>query len=75
MAAINRWEYVLEQTLEGRPPGQPIFVRIAELERQTPWSREGFDLLHACARQRAAVPRPPKSNPLQATVGAAWWSR
>lgn len=64
LAAINRWEFQLEQTLDGRPPGQPIFVRIADLEQRAPWSREGLERLHAAARQRATVPRPATAEAL-----------
>jgi len=64
LAQINRWEFSLEAALTGDPPAQPVFVQIAQLEKQTPWSRDGFDRLMSAARRRATVRRP-------ATVEAA----
>ena len=58
LSQINRWEFSLEAALTGDPPGQPVFVQIARLEQQTPWSREGFDRLTSAARRRATVRRP-----------------
>lgn len=59
LTAINRWEFDLEATLNGQPPGQPVYVLIHALEQQRPWAREGFDHLHACARHRCVQTRPP----------------
>jgi phytoene/squalene synthetase len=57
-AEINRWEFHLEAALDGTPPGQPVFVLLADIETREPWTREGFDRLHATARRRCAVARP-----------------
>lgn len=59
LTAINRWEFDLEATLDGQPPGQPVYVLIHALDQQRPWAREGFDHLHACARHRCMRTRPP----------------
>lgn len=58
LTAINRWEFELESALDGRPPGQPVYVLMHHLEQQRPWPRDGFDRLHAYARRRCAQPRP-----------------
>ena len=58
LSQINRWEFSLEAALTGDPPGQPVFVQIADLEQQIPWSRDGFDRLMSAARRRATVRRP-----------------
>jgi phytoene/squalene synthetase len=58
LSQINRWEFSLEAALTGDPPGQPVFVQIADLEQQVPWSRNGFDRLMSAARRRATVRRP-----------------
>ncbi len=58
LSQINRWEFSLEATLNGDPPGQPVFVQIAQIEQQIPWSRDGFDRLLSAARRRATVRRP-----------------
>lgn len=64
LSQINRWEFSLEAALTGEPTGQPVFVQIAQLDGQVPWSRDGFDRLMSAARHRATVRRP-------ATVEAA----
>jgi hypothetical protein len=58
LSQINRWEFSLEAALTGEPPGQPVFVQIAQLDKQIPWSRNGFDRLMSAARRRATVRRP-----------------
>ena len=58
LSQINRWEFSLEAALTGDPPGQPVFVQIADLEQWAPWSRDGFDRLMSAARRRATVRRP-----------------
>lgn len=55
LAGLNRWQFELEQALDGSPTGQPVFVRLAEEEQTTPWQREEFDRLHAVARRLAVV--------------------
>lgn len=57
LSQINRWEFSLEEALEGRPPGQPVFVLLASEEQRLPWCRAGFDRLHQCSRRRVAVTR------------------
>lgn len=53
LAEINRWEFQLEEALEGRPPGQPVFVLMAREEAIRPWPRPALDLVVAAARRRA----------------------
>lgn len=62
LAQINRWQFALEQALGGDPPGQPVFVLLAEEERNRSWHREGFDELASMARQRVSLglPRNPE---------------
>ena len=45
LAQINRLEFELEAALDGEPPGQPVFVQLAALERAAPWPRQAFDEL------------------------------
>ena len=59
LTAINRWEFDLEAALDDQPAGQPVFVAISALQQHRPWAREGFDQLHAYARRRCVVRRPP----------------
>lgn len=58
LTAINRWEFELEDALEGNPTGQPVFVLVHELEQVRPWPRAAFDRLHSYARRRTAQTRP-----------------
>lgn len=58
LAAVNRWEFELEEALGGQPAGQPVFLMIWESEQQLAWPRKGFDELHRLARRRCAVRRP-----------------
>jgi phytoene/squalene synthetase len=58
LAQINRWEATLEEVLDGRPVGQPIFVRMAREQRRRAWPAEAMGELMACARRRATRPRP-----------------
>ena len=57
LAGLNRWQFELEQALDGSPTGQPIFVRLAETETKTPWPREEFDRLHRVAQHIAVSPQ------------------
>ena len=59
LAQINRWQYALEQSFDGQPPGQPIFVVMAALERERPWPREAFDELASIARMRISADSTP----------------
>ncbi len=53
LAEINRWEFALEQALDGQPTGQPVFVLMAVEEERRPWRRRALDRLSAGARKRA----------------------
>lgn len=66
LTQVNRWEFELDSALEGRPTGQPVFVAIAAQHRTRPWSSDGFDRLHLCARRRIMVPRPATPEAVQA---------
>ena len=52
LAQINRWHFALDQSLAGEPVGQPVFVLMAALGKQGPWSQEGLHHLVALARSR-----------------------
>ena len=56
-AQINRWHFALDQSLAGEPVGQPVFVLMAALDRQRPWSHERLHHLVALARSRILSPR------------------
>jgi len=58
LAQINRVEFELEAALGGEPPGQPVFVELAALEREAPWRREAFDELAKVARARVSIGLP-----------------
>ena len=58
LAQINRWEFELEASLSGDPPGQPIFVQMARTEEEHPWPREALDEVTAAARLRVMRPAP-----------------
>jgi phytoene/squalene synthetase len=58
LAQINRFEFELESALNGEPPGQPVFVQLATIERGAPWPRESFDELAKVARSRVTIGRP-----------------
>ncbi|HXU33375.1 MAG TPA: squalene/phytoene synthase family protein [Thermoanaerobaculia bacterium] len=58
LAAINRWEYALDEALSGRPPGQPIFAGMSREQGRRRWSIEGLNALCACARRRAVRGQP-----------------
>jgi hypothetical protein len=58
LSQINRLEFDLESTLDGEPPGQPVFVMMGAAERAAPWPRERLDEIAGAARLRAARPRP-----------------
>ena len=53
LAEINRWEFRLEEALDGQPVGQPVFVLMACEEAVRPWPRPALDLVLAAARRRA----------------------
>jgi hypothetical protein len=56
LSQINRWEFNLDLALEGRPPGQPVFVQLARLGATRAWPRPALEELVAVARRRATVP-------------------
>lgn len=58
LAQINRWHFDLELTLEGAPPGQPIFVLLAAVHAERPWPEPALDALVGCAHRRAVRQRP-----------------
>ncbi len=58
LAQINRWEFALDQALDGAPPGQPVFVLMSAEERRKPWRRESLDRLFAHARSAATGREP-----------------
>ncbi|MEJ2084246.1 MAG: hypothetical protein P8Y44_01035 [Acidobacteriota bacterium] len=75
LAGLNRWQFELEQALDGSPTGQPIFVQLAKIEQATPWLREEFDRLHRVAQHIAvssgADPIEPRSS-LDREIVHAW---
>jgi hypothetical protein len=76
LSQINRWQFALEQALDGDPPGQPIFVVLAEEERRRPWPRDAFDELAAIARTRISEGRPRRIEGADAAyrrLGAAFF--
>ena len=58
LAAINRWEYALDEALSGRPAGPPIVAALSREQGRRRWSAEGLDALCACARHRATHGQP-----------------
>lgn len=58
LAALNRWEFDREMTLDGAPPEQPIFVALAAEHQRHPFPDTTFDSLASLARQVAVQPRP-----------------
>ncbi len=58
LAAINRWEYTLDEALSGRAVAQPIFVAMSREQGRRRWSTEGLDALGVCARRRATHDQP-----------------
>ncbi len=58
LAAINRWEYTLDEALSGREVNQPIFAAMSREQGRRRWSAEGLDALSACARHRATHDQP-----------------
>jgi phytoene/squalene synthetase len=57
LAQINRWSFDLESTLAGSPPGQPVFVLLADAHTRKPWPEEPLLELASRARRRALRPR------------------
>ena len=58
LAALNRLEFTLEQSLTGEPAGQPVFVALAAADRLEPWNLDAFDELLRLARARIVTSRP-----------------
>ena len=54
LSQINRWQFALEQSLEGDHVGQPVFVLLGLLHRRRPWRRQGLDRLASLARSRVS---------------------
>lgn len=63
LAQINRWQFQLEEALEGGDGAQPVFLCMAREEQSRPWDRRSLDGLTDAARRRVAMRRP-------ATAGA-----
>lgn len=77
LAGLNRWQFELEQALDGSPTGQPIFVRLWETEKKSPWLRDDFDRLHRVAQHIAVNPRADRISPrpdLDREMAQAWIS-
>ncbi len=55
LAGLNRWQFELEEALDGHPTGQPVFVRLGLAEAEQPWLRDEFDRLHRAARHIAVT--------------------
>ncbi|MCP4203456.1 MAG: hypothetical protein GY769_16180 [bacterium] len=53
LAQINAWEFRTEEALDGGPPGEPVFVAMANENQIEPWPQEALDRLVACARRVA----------------------
>jgi len=73
-AAINRWEFELENALSGTPAGQPVSVRMAAEEAQRRWSRTALESLVSIARRRITRPTPSTADLLGQefrSIGAA----
>jgi phytoene/squalene synthetase len=66
LAQINRFEFALEAALGGEPPGQPVFVQLAALERLRAWPREAFDAFAAIARSRVSLGLPRRGDTAEA---------
>jgi phytoene/squalene synthetase len=58
LAALNRIEFTLEESLDGEPAGQPAFIAMAAAERERPWDRDSLDQLGKLARDIIVWPRP-----------------
>lgn len=58
LAALNRIEFTLEESLAGAPAGQPVFVAMAAADRLEPWNQDALDRLLQLARARIVTSRP-----------------
>jgi phytoene/squalene synthetase len=79
LAAINRWEYALDEALSGRGVAQPIFAAMSREQGRRRWAIEGLNALCACARRRAIHGQPATAEEaerdarkLAQAVGHAW---
>lgn len=68
LAAVNRWEFELEQALEGHPTPQPIFLELAREARRARWDAEDFARLTALARDRAVGAEPTTAEAVTAAT-------
>ena len=57
LAALNRLEFSLEQSLGGSVVAQPVYVAMALEEARRPWPRPALETLLAAARRRVLRPR------------------
>ncbi len=75
LAGLNRWEFELEEALDGNPTGQPVFVRLALAEGERPWLRDEFDRLHQLARHIAvtqSTDHRPSAKRQSVEIAGAW---
>ena len=71
LSGLNRWQFELEESLDGKPRGQPVFVALALANQESPWEREGFDRLHRLATHIAVVETTSQEH-LCEELAAAW---
>lgn len=57
LSALNRLEFTLEQSLDGEPVGQPVFVGMALEDNRREWPRQALDAMMVAARRRVVRPR------------------
>jgi len=65
LAQMNRWSFDLESTLDGQPPGQPVFVLLAAAGEQRPWPPDALEAIVTCARRRALQQRARSTDDLE----------
>lgn len=65
LAALNRVRFTLEQSLEGEPVGQPIYLGMASEENRRAWDREALDQLLDAAVEQATRGRPESIGELE----------
>jgi hypothetical protein len=58
LAALNRIEFTLEQSLDAEVAAQPVFVAMAAAHQLRPWNRDELDQLGKLARNCIVSPRP-----------------
>lgn len=58
LAALNRIAFTLEQSLDGEPVGQPVYLGMALEEERRPWDRQALDEILDLAMEQAVRRRP-----------------